>query len=430
MRYPEEDIAADLHRQLTRRLASAHTTLTIQGAGVHWDCTAIRGNSFCSIACFTSFGPEYYTDFTRDSVKIATSRLPSRDQTIDAVADWLDGMCEQRVALVWLFLDGRPVGPDGRCLGSSEPGPSTLAGGMAGPLGRMVARWGRTTMNPTQIRHGKAVVWRRPETDAQRPIPCPWRGALSQRVARDSPAIRAIRNQGWPAIRSAIRSFHGAVSQRGPAIRTCRTARPPWGFGCDANQGTCWRRSYAPGGVARGLGVSTSQLTLGRSPGGSCAAAYCPGGRGFADGHAAGGHGGPGSRDAGLSPRAVVCGVWARSGGAEVRARPESTCGNRLEYRMPTPRGVTEISRGSSEANTPGCRPPHRSAPRRWCMNALLEHLTWVSTGCRSRDIDGRVRSNQHSVAHLWDESATESIALRNRRLSTSLSLTDHIAAC
>jgi hypothetical protein len=92
MKYAEEDIAADLHRELMRRLASAHTSLTIKGDGVHWHCTAIRGNSLCSIACFTSFGPEYYTDFKRDSVKIATSRISSRDQTIDAVADWLDGM--------------------------------------------------------------------------------------------------------------------------------------------------------------------------------------------------------------------------------------------------------------------------------------------------------------------------------------------------
>lgn len=92
MKYTEEDIAADLHRELTRRLASAHTSLAIQGAGVHWHCTASRGNSLCSIACFTSMGPEYYTEFQRDSAKIATSRIPSRDQTIAAVAEWLDGM--------------------------------------------------------------------------------------------------------------------------------------------------------------------------------------------------------------------------------------------------------------------------------------------------------------------------------------------------
>ena len=92
MKYPEEAMAADLHRQLRRRLASTHAVLAVQGEGIHWDCAAGRGNSLCSIACFNSTGPEYYTDFTRDCVKIATSRIPSRDQTIDAVADWLAGM--------------------------------------------------------------------------------------------------------------------------------------------------------------------------------------------------------------------------------------------------------------------------------------------------------------------------------------------------
>lgn len=92
MKYPEEDLAADLHRELTHRLASGHTSLAIQGAGVHWHCSAIRRNSLCSIACFTTPGPEYYTVFKRESATIATSRIPSRDQTIAAVADWLDGM--------------------------------------------------------------------------------------------------------------------------------------------------------------------------------------------------------------------------------------------------------------------------------------------------------------------------------------------------
>ena len=43
-------------------------------------------------------------------------------------------------------------------------------------------------------------------------------------------------------------------------------------------------------------------------------------------------------------------------------------CGHR---RTSTPRGVIDISRGSSEANTPGRPPPPRSAPRRWCVKAL-----------------------------------------------------------
>lgn len=93
MKYPEEDVANELHRELTRRFHATATVVSIEGAGVHWHCTASRGNSQCSIACFTSLGTEYYTDFKRDGAGIATSRIPSRNQTIDAVADWLDG-CE------------------------------------------------------------------------------------------------------------------------------------------------------------------------------------------------------------------------------------------------------------------------------------------------------------------------------------------------
>jgi len=43
------------------------------------------------IACFVSAGPEYYSNFNRDSTDIATARIASRDDTIAAVADWLDG---------------------------------------------------------------------------------------------------------------------------------------------------------------------------------------------------------------------------------------------------------------------------------------------------------------------------------------------------
>ena len=32
------------------------------------------------------------------------------------------------------------------------PGPATMAGGMADPLGRMMDRWGRTTTSPTNPR--------------------------------------------------------------------------------------------------------------------------------------------------------------------------------------------------------------------------------------------------------------------------------------
>jgi hypothetical protein len=65
------------------------------------------------------------------------------------------------------LVNGRPVGPDGMFLGVSHPGPSTLAGGTTGPLGRTAARWGRTTTNRTHIG---------PCTPTDSAVPCgnPW----------------------------------------------------------------------------------------------------------------------------------------------------------------------------------------------------------------------------------------------------------------
>ena len=92
MKYTEEDLATDLHALLKRTFRSTPTSISIKGAGVHWYCTVKRDDSTCSIACF-GLGPEYYTVFKRDSAKVATARISSKEQTIDAVSDWLDG-CE------------------------------------------------------------------------------------------------------------------------------------------------------------------------------------------------------------------------------------------------------------------------------------------------------------------------------------------------
>lgn len=93
MKYPEEDVATGLFRALTQRFSSTTTTISIQGEGVHWKCTARRENSECAIHCFHyhSFGAEYFTDFKRDAKQSATARTSSREDTIEAVAEWLDG---------------------------------------------------------------------------------------------------------------------------------------------------------------------------------------------------------------------------------------------------------------------------------------------------------------------------------------------------
>ena len=75
---------------------------------------------------------------------------------------------------------------------------------------------------------------------------------------------------------------------------------------------------------------------------------------------------------------------WARSGdrlgnpshGADTEVRaPVTSCVPCGRGRTSTPVGVIEISRGSSEANTPGTRPPHTPGTPEGCMNALPSGL-------------------------------------------------------
>ena len=91
MKYPEEDLAAELHRDLTAHFGHAPTVLSIEGAGVHWKCTAGRDEWECTIHCFATPAPQYFTRFERDGQTVATARFPSTAQTLDAVADWLAG---------------------------------------------------------------------------------------------------------------------------------------------------------------------------------------------------------------------------------------------------------------------------------------------------------------------------------------------------
>ncbi len=105
MKYPEEDIAADLHRELGQRFVDTATVTSVSGSGVHWRCTTGRGSSQCITSCFASFGPEYYTTFERNAEELGTARTPSRDETIDAVDDWLSGEDLSALHEKYLFVD-------------------------------------------------------------------------------------------------------------------------------------------------------------------------------------------------------------------------------------------------------------------------------------------------------------------------------------
>lgn len=90
MKYPEEEIARELHREMVRQFTLLSPT--IDGAGVHWHCTIARDDRACRIHCFAlPEGREYYTSYQQRTETVAYSRIPSRDETLEAVSDWLNG---------------------------------------------------------------------------------------------------------------------------------------------------------------------------------------------------------------------------------------------------------------------------------------------------------------------------------------------------
>jgi hypothetical protein len=90
MKYPEEDIARELYREMVRRFPSFSPM--IDGAGVHWHSGVDLEDRACRINCFTlPKGREYYTSYQYRTKSVAYSRIPSGDETLEAVSDWLNG---------------------------------------------------------------------------------------------------------------------------------------------------------------------------------------------------------------------------------------------------------------------------------------------------------------------------------------------------
>ena len=106
MKYPEEDIAREFHRELVRRFGALSPT--IAGAGVHWHCTVGRDDRECRIHCLTLRNArEYFTSFRQGSEAIAYSRIPSSDDTLRAVADWLNDVDLPEMYDRHRFIDAR-----------------------------------------------------------------------------------------------------------------------------------------------------------------------------------------------------------------------------------------------------------------------------------------------------------------------------------
>jgi hypothetical protein len=108
-RHAEEGHARELHRALSEALkrSATDTELSLTGFGVHWNCTAKRGERSCSVACFESQGPEFLVSFEDDARTDATGRTASRAQVVAAVGDWLDGAGIGDLHTRFAFVDRR-----------------------------------------------------------------------------------------------------------------------------------------------------------------------------------------------------------------------------------------------------------------------------------------------------------------------------------
>jgi hypothetical protein len=94
MKYIEEAHALDLRQSFVELFEQngSYTAVRVEGGGVHWKCLVEGNSSICSIHCFDYQGtPEYYAEFSRQSVCQARSRSRSKQETMAAVAEWMDG---------------------------------------------------------------------------------------------------------------------------------------------------------------------------------------------------------------------------------------------------------------------------------------------------------------------------------------------------
>jgi hypothetical protein len=89
----EQKYAQDLYDGLIARFSpiSDQAQIAVTGGGVQWRCSAQRGPRSCWVGCFDVGGPEFLTFFEGDAKKVATGRISSLPETVDAIWTWLDG---------------------------------------------------------------------------------------------------------------------------------------------------------------------------------------------------------------------------------------------------------------------------------------------------------------------------------------------------
>jgi hypothetical protein len=123
MRYIEETIARHFYSALKSAFGQGETSLlklfrsknfdisiSIEGAGVHWQCKVEKDNRICSIACFNydfqfKQGPEYYIEFIYDESGQATGRTSDNKLALNAIKDWIAGKTLPELYTTYKFVD-------------------------------------------------------------------------------------------------------------------------------------------------------------------------------------------------------------------------------------------------------------------------------------------------------------------------------------
>ncbi|OJJ22494.1 hypothetical protein BKI52_07385 [marine bacterium AO1-C] len=96
MTYEEEKIARDFYAKLQEMFETfdGNVQITIQGAGVHWNCEVIYGQRTCNIYCSKDLPvskqkPLYMIYFLENTKEIAFGRINDRAVALQSVQSWI-----------------------------------------------------------------------------------------------------------------------------------------------------------------------------------------------------------------------------------------------------------------------------------------------------------------------------------------------------
>jgi hypothetical protein len=109
VKFAEEDYARELHQALSLKFAE----VTINGAGVHWQCKLKVGIRSCTVDCFEDRfnrripGPEYSTAFEENGEIVATGRAESISDAVSAISEWLAASSITNLQKRFAFVDKR-----------------------------------------------------------------------------------------------------------------------------------------------------------------------------------------------------------------------------------------------------------------------------------------------------------------------------------